>query len=346
MRADIARIIDAEVNRAREGMRIVEDYCRFVLDDRCLMTEAKNVRHRLRLFAERPATSGSLAARDTLGDVGTGLTTAAESSRQDLFDVVSASFKRVQEAMRALEEYGKLLDPRWSEDAKALRYAAYTLEKAVITVRNSRKRLESVRLCAIITDAGCCGTFDWTIEEAIRGGTGMIQLREKEMDDSSRLKRARLAREITRGTGTLLIVNDRADIAELADADGVHVGQDDLAVRDARRILGTTGLVGVSTHNLEQVRRAVLEGANYIGIGPTFPSHTKEFPHYSGLDFIREAVSETTLPAFAIGGIDESNVERVIMAGARRIAVSRVLCAAQSPGDVAIRLTALLPSLA
>src|SRR5262249_43085152 len=151
---------------------------------------------------------------------------------------------------------------------------------------------------------------------------------------------ARLAREITRRAGTLLIVNDRADIAQLADADGVHVGQDDLAVRDARRILGPTALVGVSTHDTEQVRRAILDGANYIGIGPTFPSQTKDFTHCSGLDFIRLAVSETSLPAFAIGGIDESNVDWVVSAGARRIAVSRVLCAAESPLEVAARLLA------
>jgi thiamine-phosphate pyrophosphorylase len=345
MRTDIARIVDAEVNRAREGMRIVEDYCRFVLDDRCLMTEVKDVRHRLRLLAERPATWGSLAARDTLGDVGTALTTAAESSRQDLFAVVAASFKRVEEALRALEECGKLLDPRWSLDAKALRYGVYTLEKAVVNIRDSQQRLASVRLCAIITQAACAGRYEWTIEEAIRGGAGMIQLREKDMDDSSRLKQARLARKVTRQSGTLLIVNDRADIAQLADADGVHVGQDDLAVRDARRILGPTSLVGVSTHDLGQVRRAVLDGANYIGIGPMFPSPTKDFSHYPGLDFIREAMQETTLPAFAIGGIDEPNLERVIGAGGRRIAVSRALCAAQAPADVAARLTAALPAL-
>jgi thiamine-phosphate pyrophosphorylase len=345
MKTDIARIVDAEINRAREGMRIVEDYCRFVLDDRCLMTEAKDMRHRLRRLAERPATLGILAARDTLGDVGTDLTTAAESCRQDLFSVVAASFKRLQEAMRTLEEYGKLLDPGWSQDAKTLRYETYTLEKAVVTVWDSRNRLASVRLCAIITEAVCSGTYARIIEEAIRGGAGMVQLREKQMDDSSRLKQARLAREITRRTGALLIVNDRADIAQLADADGVHVGQDDLSVRDVRRVLGPTSLVGVSTHDLEQVRRAVLEGANYIGIGPTFPTSTKDFSQYPGLDFIREAANETSLPAFAIGGIDESSVGQVVAAGARRIAVSRALCASKAPADVAARLAAALPPL-
>jgi thiamine-phosphate pyrophosphorylase len=344
MRTDIARIVDAEINRAREAMRVVEDYCRFVLDDRLLMTEAKDMRHRVRFLAERPSMGGaSIAARDTLCDIGTGLTTPAESSRQDLFDVVAASFKRLQEALRALEEYGKLLDPGWSQDAKALRYQTYSLEKAVVTVRDSRQRLASVRLCAIVTEAFCSCPYERMIEEAIRGGAGMIQVREKQMDDSSRLRQARLAREITRRAGALLIVNDRADIAQLADADGVHVGQDDLAVRDARRVLGPTALVGVSTHSLDQVRRAVLEGANYIGVGPTFPSHTKSFSQYSGLDFVREAVNETTLPAFAIGGIDESNVERLVAAGAHRIAVSRSLCTAGPPADVAARLLAKLP---
>src|SRR5207248_10550479 len=99
---------------------------------------------------------------------------------------------------------------------------------------------------------------------------------------------------------------------------GVHLGQDDLAVKDARRILGPDPLIGVSTHSLEQVRQAVLDGADYIGIGPTFASRTKHFDHFPGLELIRTTTAETSLPAFALGGISPETISEVVRAGAKR----------------------------
>ncbi|HYV36323.1 MAG TPA: thiamine phosphate synthase, partial [Gemmataceae bacterium] len=145
-------------------------------------------------------------------------------------------------------------------------------------------------------------------------------------------------REVTRKAGVVFILNDRPDLARLAEADGVHLGQDDLPIREARRIVGPDALIGVSTHRLDQVRQAVLDGASYIGIGPTFPSSTKNFPQLAGLDFIREATAETTLPAFAIGGITAENALAVKAAGARAIAVSSAVCQANDPRAAAAAL--------
>jgi thiamine-phosphate pyrophosphorylase len=129
----------------------------------------------------------------------------------------------------------------------------------------------------------------------------------------------------------LFIVNDRPDVARLAEADGVHLGQDDMSVREARRIVGPDALIGVSTHTVDQVRRAVLEGASYIGVGPTFLSATKQFDELAGLDFVRAVTAETTLPAFVLGGVTAENVARVISAGGRRIAVSAAIGKADDP---------------
>jgi thiamine-phosphate pyrophosphorylase len=126
-------------------------------------------------------------------------------------------------------------------------------------------------------------------------------------------------------------MNDRPDLARLAEADGVHVGQDELPVKEARRIVGPDALIGVSTHNLEQVRQAVLDGASYIGVGPTFPSGTKHFEEFPGLDFVRQATTETSLPAFVIGGVTLENVGTAVAAGARRVAVSQAICKADDP---------------
>jgi thiamine-phosphate pyrophosphorylase len=194
----------------------------------------------------------------------------------------------------------------------------------------------------LVTDSLCKASLAGTVKEATLGGATMIQLREKDCDDRTLLARARLVREVTRASDALFIVNDRPDIARLADADGVHLGQEDMPIRDARRILGEETLIGVSTHNMEQVRRAILEGADYIGVGPTFPSRTKQFEALAGLAFVREALAETTLPAFAIGGIDLSNVAQVVAAGGRRIAVSAAICAAADPRAAARQLCAAL----
>jgi thiamine-phosphate pyrophosphorylase len=120
-------------------------------------------------------------------------------------------------------------------------------------------------------------------------------------------------------------MNDRPDLAKLSNADGVHVGQEELAVKECRAILGVGPLVGVSTHSIEQARQAVLDGANYIGVGPTFPSATKNFEQFAGLEFLRQVAGEIRLPTFAIGGITAENLHEVLSAGISRIAVSQAL---------------------
>src|SRR5690606_2183195 len=137
----------------------------------------------------------------------------------------------------------------------------------------------------------------------------------------------------TRESGALFIMNDRPDLAVLVDADGVHVGQEELSVREARRIVGPGRLVGVSTHSLEQARLAGEDGADYLGVGPVFPSQTKSFSELAGLDFVRQVAEEIRLPWYAIGGITPENVSDVLAAGATRIAVSQAVCGSPSPGE-------------
>jgi thiamine-phosphate pyrophosphorylase len=158
-----------------------------------------------------------------------------------------------------------------------------------------------------------------------------VQLREKEQPERRLVDLGRRVREWTREANALFIMNDRADLAVVTDADGVHVGQDELSVKEARRIVGPRRLVGVSTHTIEQARQAVLDGADYIGVGPVFPSSTKAFESLAGLEFVREVAAEISLPWFAIGGINAENVNIVVEAGAKRIAVSNAILGAKDP---------------
>jgi thiamine-phosphate pyrophosphorylase len=159
------------------------------------------------------------------------------------------------------------------------------------------------------------------------------------------LERARQVRKWTNKAGVLFIINDRPDIARLVEADGVHLGQDDLPVKEARRILGSESLIGVSTHSLEQVRQAVLDGASYIGVGPAFASSTKSFGELPGLEFVRQALAETSLPAFVIGGVNVDTIESAAKCSARRVAVSAAVCQANEPAAAAQELLRCLPSI-
>jgi thiamine-phosphate pyrophosphorylase len=339
---DFARVLDANANRAREALRVLEDYSRYVLDDAFLSRELKQLRHALtETLARLPATL-LLEARETLRDVGTSFATATEQKRDSFEAVVQANCKRLQEALRSLEEFGKLRGPDIGAAVEQLRYRAYTLERALVLTADARQRLADARLYVLLTGSQCYASLDWTIQEAAAGGAQIFQLREKSLNDRQLLERARRVRRWTREAGVLFIMNDRPDIARLVEADGVHVGQDELPVKEVRRIVGPNALIGVSTHDLSQVRQAVLDGASYIGVGPTFPSETKEFAEFPGLDFARQAAAETSLPAFVIGGVNLENIGQVAAAGLRRVAVSQAICGSEEPRRVAAAMRAVL----
>jgi thiamine-phosphate pyrophosphorylase len=340
----VLRIIDAAANRAAEGLRVVEDHVRFVLDDHCLTALAKQLRHELAAAVARIPAADRLAARETIADVGTGLTAAAEAKRADAASVAAAACQRAQQALRTLEEYAKLLDPAAAAEFKSLRYQTYTLHRAVATLDDSLARLAEARLYVLLDGRESADEMARIATALVGAGVDLIQLRDKRLDDRELLARAHRLREVAHSAGKLLIVNDRPDIARLAQADGVQVGQEDLSVKDVRTIVGPRSLIGVSTHSLAQARQAVLDGANYIGVGPTFPSDTKSFIAYPGLALLREVAAEIRLPAFAIGGITPENLPSVLETGIHRLAVGSAIVAAADPAAVARRMKEAISS--
>ncbi len=279
---------------------------------------------------------------DTLGDVGTTVSTESEFARADLALVVAANWKRLQEALRSLEEYAKVAQPAAAAALERLRYRSYTLERASATVRTSVERLATTRLCALVDGRETAAEFARLVDNLVAAGVGMIQLRDKKLSDVELLGRAHLLRERTGPSGVLAIINDRADLAAASGADGVHVGQDDLPVRAARAIVGPRALVGRSTHSLEQARQAVLEGASYIGVGPTFPSTTKSFASFTGVELLKAVAAEIRLPAFAIGGVNLSNLEAVMQAGFSPWRSAAQIAAAADPQRAAAEIVARL----
>jgi thiamine-phosphate pyrophosphorylase len=332
------RIIDAAANRAGEGLRVIEDYLRFHLDDRHLTRLAKSIRHDLTAALSVFGSDVRHAARETRADVGTSLSVPAESQRSNLSAVLAASFKRVEQSLRSLEEYSKTVSVQTAAALEQLRYRVYTLERVTDITQASLERLADAQLYVLIDGGRSESQLRGLVKSLVAAGAGAVQLRDKHLPDRELLARARVVRDATADTDTLFIMNDRPDLALLSGADGVHVGQDELTVKDARRILGTRGLIGVSTHSLEQAHAAVLDGADYLGVGPTFPSGTKQFSEFTGVELLRSVAEEISLPAFAIGGITAANVSEVLTAGFTRIAVSGAISSAEDPAAAAREL--------
>jgi thiamine-phosphate pyrophosphorylase len=341
MSVEIVRAVDANLNRAREALRVLEDSVRFGYDRASWSVLLKNMRHGLEEVPESlgVAYRDLLESRGASRDVGVGLTV----DRGEMGDrgIRAANWKRLQEALRSLEESARALGR--TEAAARLerhRFSAYQAEQEVEGGIDRAERLKGIRLYLVAGQADCLSGWERTIRAALKGGIGMIQLREKDGCDRLRLDRACQLRRWTREAGVPLIINDRPDVARLAQTDGVHLGQEDLPVAQARQILGPFGIVGVSTHSLEQAIRAEEEGADYIGIGPVFATPTKEGRLPIGLGVLQEVCRRVSIPVFAIGGIDASNIREVVSCGARRVAVVRAVAGQADPEGAARRLLA------
>ncbi|WP_414573062.1 thiamine phosphate synthase [Nostoc sp. CCY 9925] len=319
----VYRILDANLDRAREGLRIIEEWCRFGLNNAQLALECK----RLRQEVAKWHTPELRAARDTPSDPGTELTHPQEEERASIKSVLQANFCRIEEALRVLEEYGKLYHPTMAKACKQMRYQVYTLESNLMGYQRHQLLWRS-RLYLVTSPSE---TLLSTVEAALKGGLTLLQYREKTANDSLRLEQARKLRQLCHIYGALFIVNDRVDLALAVDADGVHLGQQDMSISVARQLLGSQRLIGLSTTNQEEMQRAITEGVDYIGVGPVYETPTKVGKAAAGLEYVSYAAKNCSIPWFAIGGIDANNINDVIDAGAERIAVVRSLMQAEQP---------------
>ncbi len=336
----VLRILDANANRAREALRVMEEAARFILDDRALSEVCKTLRHDL--TAALAALGDLTASRDTPADVGTALTTAGEAHRGSIAEVAAAAGKRLSEALRALEEYGKLIDAGAAGRIEQLRYRGYDLEQRLDrALQHTRGR--QWRLCVLITES-LCRQGDWlaVATAAIEGGADCLQLREKTLEGGPLLRRARKLVELARPRGVGVVVNDRLDVALAAEADGVHLGQGDLPCREARQLAGGRLLIGVSTSDLAEAQQAMADGANYCGVGPMFATTTKQKDRIVGPAYMRTFVGALPgVPHLAIGGITVDNAGQVIAAGGRGLAVSSAVCGAADPAAAVRALRAV-----
>jgi thiamine-phosphate pyrophosphorylase len=338
-RAAIERLLDANLDRAREGLRVLEDWARFGLDRPDLVARTKDLRQRL----GRLHRFSYKAARHTATDPAAGMTHPAQNDRLAAGAVVAANAGRVQEALRVLEEFARGIDAELAAEAAAVRYRLYDLEVDLLQAPadgDARRRL--LRDCHLYLITSPHPDLERIVEAALEAGVRLVQYRAKSGgdaavpgpdDDLTRYRQARELRRLCRRHGALFLVNDRVDLALAVDADGVHLGQGDLPATVARKLLGPARLLGRSTHAIEELRQAVVEGCDYVGVGPVHATPTKPGRPAVGIEYVRRAVAESPLPCFAIGGIDAAAVAAVRAAGAERVAVVRAVIGAADPGE-------------
>ncbi|MDG2991299.1 thiamine phosphate synthase [Candidatus Synechococcus calcipolaris G9] len=340
----VHRILDANLDRAREGLRVVEEWCRLGLEHSQLTAECKALRQELGGWHRQELR----AARQTSTDVGTHLSHPQEEERSHLAQLLQANLCRVQEALRVIEEYAKLSTPPLAIAAKSMRYRVYILESQLLdqaleqAIAPLNPRLNQLRQTPLYLVTSPHDHLIQIVEAALEGGLKLVQHRDKTNDDQTRLDLGRRLRKLCDRHEALLIVNDRADIALGVEADGVHLGQTDISLALARQILGPHRLIGRSTTNPTELNRAISEGADYIGVGPVYATPTKPGKAAAGLDYIRYALAQTPIPQFAIGGIDHTNLQDVLAAGAKQVAVVRAIMEAS---DVKVATQQLLYQL-
>jgi len=345
-RRDSLRMLDANLNRANEAVRTLEDIARF-RDVATAQFGYKNLRHSLQAISKHWPASEIWSSRHAAADVGSDQKTDSELVRTGgLTDIAAAASNRLQQSLRCLEELAKYLFPESAQAIEKLRYASYDLNAAsLLSLQRDFLFLRQAKLYLLVDCQLPLPAFSERVAEVSRSGVDLIQIRDKQKDAVELLAYVKASCEAVNDQQTRIIVNDRADIARLSPCFGLHVGQSDLSIDQSRSLLRPESVVGMSTHDVEQVKAAISLGADYVGCGPTFPSSTKSFESFSGVAFLERArpiLEEANIPGFAIGGIHAQNIQEVVRAGFQRVAVSNAIWNAEKPGDATQRLREML----
>ena len=341
--SQLPRILDANANRAREGLRTAEDYARFILNDLNFAENLRIVRQGLTtVLLSIPQLSIALVdSRNVVSDPlqPANWTDEVRSAKFETpVETAQRGLKRAQEALRVLEEYLRTSHPQSATEFSKFRYSAYELEQRLIGVGPSMRTLLDAKVYVLLTAEYCRnGDVLKTAQAILEAGIKVIQLREKQLPDVETLPMLRSLSVLCRDFGAVLFSNDRVDLALLGGASGVHLGQTDVSLDDARRLSGQRLAIGKSTHSPEQARHAVeVEKADYIGIGAMFNTSSKAKPILGGLKLAEEIASlQLNVPVFAIGGITLDRIKDLKSVGVTRVAVTQAIIGSESPGKEA-----------
>lgn len=345
------RMMDANLNRVAEGLRVVEDFVRFDWEDREICARIRALRHRIRA-AFRTVYPQLVAQRNVATDPGVKVSLVQEGldRKESKDDLLLANLKRVQEGLRVLEEGAHFLDNnKLAKELESLRFASYDLEALLVSPgqKNIQEKLLDHTpqklpsgIYALTSEPHSLGRSNIEVAgEILDAGVMILQYREKTKKSKEMYQECLVIREMTQKAGALFIVNDHIDIALTVGADGVHIGQDDLPLPQVRALVGSSMMIGVSTHSPDQAWAAVAEGADYIGVGPIYATRTKaDVCEPVGLEYLQYVQAHIPIPYVAIGGIKEHNLTEVVRVGARTVALVTDIVGSSEIGDKIHRL--------
>jgi thiamine-phosphate pyrophosphorylase len=284
------QVIDANLGRISEGLRVIEEYLRFLDKNKPLTTQLSTLRKKI--AQKSPSNHHLLKIRNISQDM---RAYDPPQKRKNLIDMLTANFKRVQQALRVMEEYTGDLD------YATMRYDVYILEKEVILPLYKSPLLTGIyAISDSVTD----------LLEAIQLGASIIQLRDKTATKAELYQKALAIKAAT--PSVPFIINDHIDIALAVDADGLHTGQDDIPISAQRQILGHDKLLGKTTHTLNQGLNAQSEGADYISIGPVWKTPSKPNRDPIGFDYLASAPAHIHIPTVAIGGVNIDTIDQIL----------------------------------
>ncbi len=304
---NLYRIIDANINRVSEGLRVIEDIQRFMFNNEIMASGIRSLRHEVRKSFR---CKELLSYRQSTEDVGLKISQNSHLDQKASIDsLLISNFKRAEEGLRSIEESLKIMGYYTeSKTYEIIRFKVYGMEKKILL----NKEFPATDIYAILGEDFSKGKSNVQVtKELIASGVKIIQYREKSKSKKEIYEECKIIRRLTKESDVTLIVNDHISIALLIQADGIHIGQDDLPIEEVRKIAPHM-IIGLSTHNKDQARQAVDKGADYIGVGPIFQTTTKQNIEKSdGLEYLKWVKENIDLPYVAIGGIKEENVSQV-----------------------------------
>ncbi len=331
--AGFLRIADANTNRIGEGLRVLEEVARFVLNDQSLSERLKKLRHELSI--RDPGTKLTyLSARDSQNDVGAGTRVSFQTAQRNESEMVVANARRVEEGLRVMEELSAMEGPETvNADYKGARFKLYDIEKELIGRLARSLSVSGIFGLYAVIDSDCLKGRDLLeiTSQILAGGVKLVQLRDKITPKIRLYELALAVKKLCVENEAIFIINDHIDIALATDADGLHLGQDDLSVKIARRLLSIDKLIGCSVTTATEAIKAKDDGADYLACGAIYPTSTKTDCPVVGLKALGEIKGATDLPLVAIGGINIENIAEVLAAGADAVAVVSSLVLARSP---------------
>ena len=338
------RIIDANLNRAGEGLHLLEELARLVLNDADLTQQLKTIRHEI-LKGDLSFNQQLIQSRDSAGDVGIDIEAWGEEKHRELPIMVVANARRVQEALRILEELAKIpgITPQLdSEKFKKARFALYTIEQKLLSKLLRRDKTGRLTGLYAIIDSQALGSRSHleVASQLIRGGANAIQLRDKLTSKDELLALAQQLKSLCSEHDVLFIINDYLDLVLAAGADGLHLGQEDLPIKEARKILPIDRILGCSVTTVDRATAAESDGADYLAVGSIYPTSSKETAIVVGLERLRQVRQAVSLPLVAIGGINKDNAAEVLDAGADSAAAISALLGAKDVEQAARQIIA------